>query len=112
MAKFYEGDLITATKGETVITGRLENSYYGLGLEVKDAGWPTSRLEDNGYEVTVIERAVPTEPGVYECGNYHETAVLHENGTWFYHGDGSLSWKMTDKDVRDFGPWTRLVPED
>jgi hypothetical protein len=110
MAKFQEGDLIKATKGDTVIKGRLKRGFGG-GLMIEDAGWGVESLTKEYFSLKLVERPAPTDPGVYEYGDYHETVVLHANGTWFCHGDGSLCWQMTEKDVRDFGPYTKLVPE-
>lgn len=61
--KYVAGDLIEATKDETVIRGRLEqDGFQPDDLELSDAGWRLDNLEHDGFTVELIERAPASLP--------------------------------------------------
>lgn len=114
MSDWREGDLVEATKGETVIRGRLQASGYDnpdLVLTLALRSDPL-HLIANGFEVTVIERGpdpLPVAPGYYADKN---------GGVWQVsaHGylavdvKGSAGW-FTGDHLQQFAPFTRLRPE-
>lgn len=104
---FNEGDLIEATKGDTVIRGKAWNDCTGT-LNIGGTGWSVERIEARGYAVTLIEKAapaLPTEPGVYRS----RTGEL-----WAIEGEGErLKWVGEDfirVDPNNYVPFIRLEP--
>lgn len=93
MTEYNEGDLVEAVKGETVIRGRATASYgkHLLGR----SGRIMEELEDNGFILTVIEKAapknvLPTEPGIYVT----EGSEVWEKVPLFLLGD--QSWQFAN----------------
>ncbi|AWY06707.1 hypothetical protein SEA_ZETA1847_73 [Microbacterium phage Zeta1847] len=121
-----EGDLVSATKGETALVGRVakctrmlprrlytsegptECTELVVGVTGPTAGPTLETLRRNGFELVVLERApeLPTEPGVY---------VDRTGDVWRIFAEGeplkclSTSGDMGDVDPANWAPFTKLV---
>ncbi len=127
---FNEGDLIEATKGDTVIRGRLVPATDSHGdplppqadLWLVVENWPAPQTDDNprhrttfvdalglyGWTVTVIEKAapaLPTEPGHYLRDGWDCVYTLSPVEQWWY---GNSQRRV--EEMADNGPLTRLEP--
>lgn len=115
MTEYNEGDLVEAVRDDTVIRGRAVASFgkHLLGL----SGRIMEELENNGFTLTVIEKAapknvLPTEAGFY-VGNYDKSPsgkILIEllnspEGQWV---DNTDSRYLDVEWVQKLGNLTRL----
>ena len=105
MTEYTAGDLVEAVKGETLTRGRLwkGDNLFWLGA----SGRTVSRFLEDGFTITVIEKAapvvvLPTEQGAYRdaIGNYWN---LSGAGVWYgFYGES--------KGVLENPPLRRLEP--
>ena len=121
MTEFSEGDLIEATKGDTVVRGRLQqapgNGLRPLFTVTHPVRFSLLHLEANGYTVTLIEKAaqaLPTEPGVYFPASVSLTGArivkLRPNGEWVEATSGAAIEPGTVEEWARDGILTRLEP--
>lgn len=118
MTEYNEGDLIEATKGEELIRGRAG----GRGV-IGQSGRTVWGVEDEGWTVTVIEKAappLPTEPGTII--RWHNDAYLPQiaqldakDGSmgWYTQADSTSGRWVTNSELTgliDCSPLTRLEP--
>jgi len=115
MSEYNEGDLIEAEKKEIASSTRLRGvvkkweGEAGTELIVKAPGYEPmiSWLEEQGFTLTVIEKAkpkLPTEWGAYtDCDG--DMWVLDRNGLWI---DFSSGEQVLDP-VR-YAPFSKLEP--
>lgn len=66
MSAYNEGDLVRATKGETVIQGRM-SAQPGRTIVTEFGDFPLHNLEFKGFTVEVVEKA-PEPKSVHEIG--------------------------------------------
>lgn len=108
MSDWKAGDLVEATKGETVMRGKLWNDCSGAVM-VGATGHPVDRLLASGFTLKPIEPApepLPTEAGWYLTGT-KEAVYLAADGYWTVpHAFG-----VTGEDMAKYAPFTRLRPE-
>ena len=110
MTDFSEGDLIEATKGESVLRGRLVWTEQP-GLIISKTDWGVTSLEIDGWTLTVIERAtppLPTAKGWYMDGRGVLWDLRHNS-----HGDPE--WYCDDDfvglpHVEQYGPFVQWAP--
>lgn len=111
MTEYNIGDLVEAVKGESVIRGRLDDQ-----LDLDPIGWDIPYFVQDGYTVTVVERAaltveLPTESGLY-ADDDGDAWLLSPTGKFIPLTD--LSSRRIPTDVadalkaEDFVPFTRL----
>lgn len=112
---FSEGDLIEATKGDSVIRGRLQK--IGSSFVIKGTGWGMAEFAPAGFKVEVVERAaqdVPTVPGWYtptreSPDGFWNPYYLNEEGEWL---EAILSSEVVKPEELDLVlPVARLIPE-
>lgn len=105
--EFNEGDLVEAVKGEQVHRGRVEHFH-----SVPGSGFlPMVHLSldllasQEGWTVTVIEKAAPKLPDV--PGIYTDRM-----GTTWRHYRGGSWYRLHDQaeNAEDFAPFTKLEP--
>lgn len=102
MTEFSEGDLIEATKGDTVIRGRVSST--GVLVET---GRSLQGLREQGFTLTPIEKAapaLPTEPGFYLDGQ-GDVWRLTTSGNW-----SCPTAPSEDGHAKTYAPFTRLEP--
>ena len=106
MSEYNEGDLIEATKDETVIRGRLCGLFgEWLGGSLRTV----NGLTKDGYALTLIEKAtspLPTAEGVYRS----RTGAL-----WTIEPPAPLKWvgdnpQFSLNNPHNYAPFTRLEP--
>ena len=116
MSEFNEGDLVEATKGETVIRGRAEK--YGIFHErlwFEEVSRTFDALHYQGFTLKLIEKApavLPNIPDWYfdDTGELWQLVDTGEKLAWFYFDGGELNEQGLDV-VRDYAPFRRAVPE-
>ncbi|WNT44354.1 hypothetical protein SEA_MABODAMACA_36 [Microbacterium phage Mabodamaca] len=86
-----EGDLLRATKGDTVVGGRVATSYPRniANARIGETGTTVRRLLALGFDVERLEKAppvLPTEPGFYVGVDWGTKPALgyhlSESGQW------------------------------
>lgn len=107
-AKFKAGDLISATRGDTEIRGRLW--LDGTGELVIDGIGSTAiaDLRRRGFTVT-LELSLPTEPGFYLDPD-GDAWVLTTAGEMVILTNGGVPSAATTPFVTNYAPFTRLEP--
>lgn len=70
MSDAREGDKILATKGDSTIGGIVGDSGF-----IPNTGWYVKDLEEEGWQVEIVERKLPTQPGIYSVG-LEDTGIL------------------------------------
>ena len=112
------GDLVTVTKGETVLTGRVKGTDLGdfrIAFDDRSIWLNTFDLQP-GWFLEVLERAtipLPTVPGIYED---------KEGGAWRVNAYGEFHYLSSGLIARDtlefinshpenYTPFDRLVLE-
>lgn len=101
MTEFSEGDLIEASKGDTVIRGRVVP--LGGGLTIQAGGWDVDSFERSGFTLTVIEKAapaLPTEPGAYlvtKTFRGKRCVLLTQTGEWYDYLGGMVAAEYVQK---------------
>lgn len=119
MSTYNEGDLVEAVKGDTVIGGRVSLALDGRVI-IGESSRSVGVLENEGFTVTVIERAkpkLPTEPGVYTAHPAAADPLLYQLtpfGSWrvLWHNEAP-EIRDAEKMLRSILPdrLVRLVPE-
>lgn len=104
MSDYNEGDLVEAVKGEDHRIGRVTVP----GAHQRMQGYCLHRYEEDGWTLTVIERAkpvLPTEPGAYAYDGWSSVAVRNDIGQWRDDSGNPLTLRN-----QDAGKLTRLEP--
>jgi hypothetical protein len=115
VSDYKEGDLIEAVKGETVVRGRvIINPLHIAAIECQPG---ISWLEENGFTITVIEKAepqvnLPSEQGFYSTAN-GEVWEVDEDGEFKSTRRGTYLSPNGASELRALeavAPFTRLEP--
>lgn len=112
---YSHGDLVEAVRDDTVIRGRASASFgkHLLGL----SGRIMEELEENGFTLTVIEKAapknvLPTEAGVY-ADREGDFLIVYEDGdvqSVEVAKEGQSVKRRPIAADSDFAPFTRVEP--
>lgn len=94
MSEFKENDLVEAVKGETMIRGRLNQTFSGgKDFWVGDSTRLLSGLPGCGWVVSLVEAA--PEPLPAEAGHYQDQQGRH----WLHQIYDGSSYGAPDRDV-------------
>lgn len=110
MTEFTVGDLVEAVKGEAKYRARTHAGFVTGEIQLSGVG-SIDRLAEDGFTLTVIEKAsppLPTEVGVY---------LDNEDGVWTVEttgfraiNAGMASGWFDAEHAAKFAPFTRLAP--
>ena len=112
------GDLVTVTKGETAMTGRVKGTDFGdFRIAFDDRAIWFNTIEGlSGWSLEILERAtilLPTMPGFYEDKEGSVWRVRIDSSLHCL-SDGSMSrdsLAIINSHPEDYAPFDRLVLE-